>query len=49
VLGNEAVRTLTHTVTLDERGTTPEDLVNGAAVDAWLTATVSDYVHACGS
>ena len=49
VLGSEAVRTLTGTVTLDENGTTPEDLVDGAALDAWLRATVSDYVHACGS
>jgi choline dehydrogenase-like flavoprotein len=49
VLSNEAVRTLTRTVTLDERGTTPDDLVDGAALDAWLKATVSDYVHACGS
>ena len=49
VLGSEAVRTLTGTVTLDENGTTPEDLVDKAALDAWLRATVSDYVHACGS
>ena len=49
LLGNEAVRTLTGAVTLDERGTTPDDLVDEAALDAWLKATVSDYVHACGS
>ena len=49
VLGNEAVRTLASPVTLDERGTTPADLVDDAALDAWLKATVSDYVHACGS
>jgi choline dehydrogenase-like flavoprotein len=49
VLGSEAVRTLASTVALDERGTTPDDLVDEAALDAWLRATVSDYVHACGS
>lgn len=49
VLGSEAVRTLTSMVTLDESGTTPDDLVNEAALDAWLRSTVSDYVHACGS
>jgi len=49
VLGDEAVRALTSTVTLDESGTTPDDLADDAALDAWLRATVSDYVHACGS
>lgn len=49
VLTNDAVRALTRTVTLDERGTTPNDLADAAALDAWLKATVTDYVHACGS
>lgn len=49
VLSSEAVRKLTRTITLDERGTTPDDLVDDAALNAWLRATVSDYVHACGS
>jgi choline dehydrogenase-like flavoprotein len=49
VLGNRAVQALTTSVTLDEIGTTPGDLADGAALDAWLRATVSDYVHACGS
>lgn len=49
VLGNEAVREITSSVTLDERGTTPDDLADPVALDAWLRANVSDYVHACGS
>jgi choline dehydrogenase-like flavoprotein len=49
LLGNRAVRALTRSVTLDEIGTTPDDLADGAALDAWLKATVSDYVHSCGS
>lgn len=49
VIGNAAVRAITTTVTLDERGTTSDDLADLAALDAWLKATVSDYVHACGS
>ena len=34
VLGSEAVRTLTSTITLDESGPTPDDLANAAALDA---------------
>ena len=49
LLGNDAVRSITRSLALDERGTTPNDLVDEAALDAWLKATVSDYVHACGS
>jgi 5-(hydroxymethyl)furfural/furfural oxidase len=49
LLGNRAVRSLTRTVTLDERGTTPSDLTDEAALDAWLRATVTDYVHAVGT
>ena len=49
LLGNEAVRSLTRTVTLDERGTTPSDLTDEATLDAWLKATVTDYVHAVGT
>jgi choline dehydrogenase-like flavoprotein len=49
LLSNEAVRELTRTVTLDEKGTTPDDLVEDAALEAWIRAAVSDYVHACGS
>jgi 5-(hydroxymethyl)furfural/furfural oxidase len=49
VLTNDAVRSITRTLTLDERGTTPGDLEDESALDAWLKATVSDYVHACGS
>ena len=49
LLGNKAVRSLTRTVTLDERGTTPSDLTDEAALDAWLKATVTDYVHAVGT
>jgi choline dehydrogenase-like flavoprotein len=49
VLNNDAVRSLTRTVTLDERGTTPNDLKDAAALDAWLKATVADYVHAAGT
>ena len=49
LLGNKAVRSLTRTVTLDERGTTPSDLTDEATLDAWLKATVTDYVHASGT
>jgi 5-(hydroxymethyl)furfural/furfural oxidase len=49
LLGNKAVRSLTRTVTLDERGTTPSDLTDEAALDAWLRTTVTDYVHATGT
>jgi len=49
LLGNDAVRSITRSLALDERGTTPNDLVDEAALDAWLKAAVSDYVHACGS
>jgi choline dehydrogenase-like flavoprotein len=49
VLGNEAVRAITSAVTLDEKGTTPDALADSVALDAWLRAGVSDYVHACGS
>jgi 5-(hydroxymethyl)furfural/furfural oxidase len=49
LLGNKAVRSLTRTVTLDERGTTPNDLTDAATLDAWLKATVIDYVHAAGT
>jgi choline dehydrogenase-like flavoprotein len=49
LLSNEAIRELTTTVTLDANGTTPFDLADDAALDAWLRTTVSDYVHACGS
>jgi len=49
VVGSEEVRTLSTMVMLDERGTTPDELVDEAALDAWLRTTVSDYVHACGS
>jgi hypothetical protein len=46
VPNDEAVRELTRTVTLDESGPIPDDLADGVALDAWLRATVSDYVHA---
>lgn len=46
---NDAVRSITSTVTLDESGTTPDDVADPLALDAWLRATVADYVHACGS
>jgi choline dehydrogenase-like flavoprotein len=49
VLGNEAVRAITSAVTLDERGTTRDDLADPVALEVWLRANVSDYVHACGS
>lgn len=49
VLGNEVVRAITSAVTLDEGGTAPDDLADPVALDAWLKAAVSDYVHACGS
>jgi 5-(hydroxymethyl)furfural/furfural oxidase len=49
VLTNDAVRTLNPTVTLDDNGTTPDDLAEEGALDTWLRKTVSDYVHACGS
>ncbi|MET0151278.1 MAG: GMC family oxidoreductase [Candidatus Binatia bacterium] len=49
VLSNDAVRAVTRTVTLDERGTTSKDLTDPAALDAWLKATVIDYVHAAGT
>jgi 5-(hydroxymethyl)furfural/furfural oxidase len=49
LLGDKNVRAITSTVTLDESGTTPDDLADAAALDMWLRATVSDYVHACGS
>ncbi len=49
VLGDPAVRALADTVTLDENGTTPDDLTEHAALDSWLREAVSDYVHACGS
>jgi hypothetical protein len=34
LLGNKTVRSLTRTVTLDERGTTPSDLTDETALDA---------------
>jgi len=49
VLTHPAIRSLAETVTLDEAGTTPEDLADAAALDAWLRATVRDYVHATGT
>lgn len=49
VLGNETVRAITSAITLDERGTTPDDLADPVALNAWLRTSVSDYVHACGS
>ena len=49
VLQGEAVRALTGTFTLDDHGTTPNDVADPAALDRWLLATVSDYVHAAGS
>jgi choline dehydrogenase-like flavoprotein len=49
LLGSKAVRSVTRTVTLDERGTTPDDLTDAAALDAWLKATVIDYVRAAGT
>ena len=35
LLSNKAIRELTTTVTLDESGATPDDLADGAALDAW--------------
>lgn len=49
LFASAAVREITTAVTLDERGTTPDDLADASALDAWLEATVEDYVHACGS
>jgi 5-(hydroxymethyl)furfural/furfural oxidase len=49
VLTHPAIRSLATAVTLDEAGTTPEDLADAAALDAWLRATVRDYVHATGT
>jgi 5-(hydroxymethyl)furfural/furfural oxidase len=49
VLESEAVRALAGTFTLDDHGTTPDDVADPAALDRWLMATVSDYVHAVGS
>jgi 5-(hydroxymethyl)furfural/furfural oxidase len=49
LLRSAGVRAITRTVTLDDRGTTPDDVADPRALDAWLRATVSDYVHACGT
>ena len=49
VLENAAVRAITRAVTLDDKGTTPDDVAEPVALDAWLRASVADYVHACGS
>ena len=49
LLGSEVVRAITSSVALDDRGTTPGDLADPLALDAWLSATVADYVHACGT
>jgi 5-(hydroxymethyl)furfural/furfural oxidase len=49
VLGSPSIRALSDRVTLDEAGTTPDDLANRATLDGWLAQGVSDYVHACGS
>ena len=49
MLEEDAVRAIASAVALDERGTTPGDLTDTAALDAWLIAAVSDYVHACGA
>jgi choline dehydrogenase-like flavoprotein len=34
---------------MDAGGTTPEDLADDAALEDWLRANVSDYVHASGT
>jgi choline dehydrogenase-like flavoprotein len=49
VLTHPAIRSLAESLTLDEAGTTPEDVADAAALDAWLRATVRDYVHATGT
>jgi choline dehydrogenase-like flavoprotein len=50
VLDSKTIAELTSgAATLDESGTTPRDLAEGAALDAWLRSNVSDYVHACGT
>jgi 5-(hydroxymethyl)furfural/furfural oxidase len=49
LLGNEAIRSITSAVTLDDKGTAPVELEDALALDAWLKANVSDYVHACGT
>lgn len=49
LVGSDVVRAVTSKVTLDETGTTPDDVADPAALNAWLRANVSDYVHACGS
>jgi len=49
VLDSASIRALSEKVTLDDAGTTPDDLADRAALDAWLVEGVSDYVHACGS
>ncbi len=49
LLGNDAVRSIARSITADDRGTTPDDLKDDRALDAWLRANVSDYVHATGT
>jgi choline dehydrogenase-like flavoprotein len=49
LVDNNAVRSITSTVTLDDKGTTPAEVADPVALDAWLRAAVSDYVHACGT
>jgi 5-(hydroxymethyl)furfural/furfural oxidase len=47
--GPSGARKVAGPVALDESGTTPADVADDRALDAWLAASVRDYVHATGT
>jgi choline dehydrogenase-like flavoprotein len=49
IVRHRAVDSIAAAVVMDAGGTTPEDLADDAALEDWLRANVSDYVHASGT
>ena len=49
LLDHPSIRAIADAIVLDEAVTTPADLADDAALDRWVKATVSDYVHATGT
>jgi len=49
LLSSDSIRGVAEMIALDDKGTTAEALADDARLDAWLRATVCDYVHAAGS
>jgi 5-(hydroxymethyl)furfural/furfural oxidase len=49
IVRHPAVDSIAAAVVMDAAGTTPEDLADDAALEDWLRANVSDYVHASGT